>query len=205
MKNIYSSAALVLTLMSFTGCLEVEGKFTTVRPIVLKASVSENQDSRSEIDVDVQDAKLSVEEDQIVLQIGLSFFNSEAFVFKTGEQLNNIKSGDQFFVSSKTSGQPYDVQGAYTETLTKSAPFTEVESCNDDSKVNYSKCRNFENTLACKGPVGKRKSVYRDETVVQKIKASLIDKSKRVVGTFVGSKSDTAKNLISFSDCVVGK
>ena len=52
-----------------------------------------------------------------------------AFIFKTSQNLKDLKSGDRVQVSASTSGQPYDIDGIYQVTSSSTQPQRSVESC----------------------------------------------------------------------------
>ena len=141
MKNIkLVVAALLLTLCS---CKDLTGSLSVSEVISLKS------DQRDTIQVQPGTYSGAIKvNSKKKINLELSLPNGKStFIFKTSQNLKDLKSGDRIQVSAATSGQPYDIDGVYLVNTSSSDSQRSNESCTYTTQE-Y-RCRNETTPQVC--------------------------------------------------------
>jgi hypothetical protein len=126
------TALMGLSLM--TGCKDFEGAVEVGQAIALKES---RQDvaipaGRYSAKVEIQSKK------KVNLKLKLSDGEEHVFLFKTKQNLKDLKPGDSLIIPASDSGQKYDVIGKYT-----------VDHANSEIQAGNESCTWYENVYMC--------------------------------------------------------
>lgn len=141
MKNVKLIVAAVL--LTLTSCKDLSGSLSVIEAISLK------NDSKGMVAIQpgTYSGSLKVNSKRkINLELNLAN-GKNTFIFKTSQNLKDLKSGDRIQISASTSGQPYDVDGVYMVNTSQSDLQRTNESCTYET-TEY-RCRRVTTPRSC--------------------------------------------------------
>jgi hypothetical protein len=113
-----------LCLLALTACKDFSGNLVVDQKLSLKESrnMVDIQPGTYRGEIKIQSKK------KIKLEVALPQGKS-TFVFKTAENLKELRSGQRIRIASAVSGQPYNVDGKYDIDFSSSGDYDGTESC----------------------------------------------------------------------------
>jgi hypothetical protein len=188
-KNYTKILSAAISILVFSGCLDVTGTLSNNEEITLKLNGVQSFDTET-YEPGVRKARVTLEENDLVLIVGDSFFNRQTFVFKnTSLSLDNIKNGQKIVLKSEESGQPYDIQAQYfkTEFLVHGLK-KEKQACN---KIIGNKVTN-----------GFRIVTFRTQQEVIRLEVDILNKLGAHLAQFDGKKVNEYPEVVSETACM---
>lgn len=113
-----------LCLLALTACKDFSGNLIVDQKLTLKEGfgTTDVQPGTYKSEIKIQSKK------KIKLEVALPQGKS-TFVFKTAENLKELRSGQRIRIASSVSGQPYNVDGKYDVDYNTSGDYDATESC----------------------------------------------------------------------------
>jgi hypothetical protein len=188
-KNYAKVLLAAISILVFSGCLDVSGTLSNNEEITLKVNGVQSFDTET-YEPGVRKARVTLEENDLVLIVGDRFFNRQTFVFKnTSLSLDSIKNGQKVVLKSEESGQPYDIQAQYFKThASVSGLKTEKQMC--------------DKIIGNKLTHGFRIVKLRSHQEVIRLEVKILNKLGAPLAQFDGKKVNEYPEVVSETACL---